>query len=224
MAWESEEGTVGDALEELDAPPQTGLDELDDDDVDELIDDDVDDLGDDDLDAEDDLEDAEEEEIDFCVGLYREDGEPTGVALDPELANDFEELIAQLQRVPGDAGAIGLVSLDSEVLVAARVRGPRHVQVFVSDAYHYDTWPLVRDAIDFLGLEPGVDDAPEDGAIGDLNIFADQGLSEMALEAMCMDEEEVTSEELATRIAKAIRFETPFRKAVEDYWDVEDVD
>jgi hypothetical protein len=94
----------------------------------------------------------------------------------------------------------------------------------VSEAYHYDTWPLVRDAIDFLGLEPGEDDTPDEGAIGDLNIFADQGLSEMALEAMCMDDEDVTSEEFATRIAKVIRFETPFRKAVEDYWDVEDVD
>jgi len=178
---------------------------------------------DDDLeDAE--LEDADDDEIDFCVALYREDGEPAGVALEPDLANDFEELLAQLQRIPGDAGALGLVSLDSEVLIAVRVRGPRHVQVFVSDVYYVDTWPIVHDAVEFLGLDPAGDDLPEDGPIGDLNMFADQGLSEMDIEAAYLDDEEMTSEDLAARIAKAARLDAVFRQAVDDYWDVEDED
>ncbi len=186
-------------------------------------DDDFDDLDDEDED-DDELEDAEEDEIDFCVAVYREDGEPTGVALEPDLANDFEGLIDYLQRVPGDAGAIGFVSLDSEVLVAVRVRGPRHVQVFVSDAYFVDTWPIVRDAIDFLGLEVGTGDVPEDGPVGDLGMFADQGLSEMDLEAMFMDSDELTSEDAAERIAVGARFGGVFRKAVDDYWALDDED
>ncbi|MDR0783887.1 MAG: tRNA adenosine deaminase [Propionibacteriaceae bacterium] len=176
---------------------------------------------DEEFDDDDELEDADDDEIDFCVGLYREDGVPTGVALEADLANDFEGLIDYLQRIPGDGGALGMVSLDSDVLVAVRVRGPRHVQVFISDAFYVDTWPLVHDAIDFLGLDPGTGDVPEDGPIGDLDMFADQGVSEMDLEAMLMDDD-MTSEDLAERLAEGMRFGTPFRKAVDDYWDVEE--
>jgi len=197
-------------------------DDLDSDDIDDIDDEDEDDEDDTDDDFDDDLEDADDDEIDFCVALYREDGEPTGVALEPDMANDFEELIAYLQRIPGDAGSMGFVSLDSDVLVAVRVRGLRHIQVFVSDVYFVDTWPIVRDAVDFLGLEPGNGDVPEEGPVGDLNMFADQGLSEMDIEAMFMDDEDLTSEDIAERIAHGIRFGTVFRKAVDDYWDIDD--
>ena len=181
-----------------------------------------DDFADEDLDE--DLEDAEDDEIDFCIALYREDGVPTGVALEPDLANDFEDLIAYLQRIPGDAGAMGLVSLDSDVLVAVRVRGPRHVQVFVSDVYYVDTWPIVRDAVEFLGLDPDSSDVPEEGPVGDMGMFADQGVSEMDLEAMFMDDEDLTSEDVAERIAQGMRCGTVFRKAVDDYWDIDEDD
>ncbi len=190
---------------------------------DDLDEDDVDDEEDAD-DEDDELDDADDDEIDFCVAVYREDGEPTGVALEPDLANDFEGLIEHLQRIPGDAGALGLVSLDSDVLVVVRVRGPRHVQVFVSDVFFYDTWPIVRDAVDFLGLEPGVGDVPDEGPVGDLGMFADQGVSEMDVEAMFMDSDELTSEDMAEHLANAIHFGPVFRKAVDDYWDMDEDD
>jgi putative tRNA adenosine deaminase-associated protein len=195
-------------------------DDLADDVVDEDID--SDEFDDEDDDADDDLEDADDDEIDFCVALYREDGVATGVALEPDLANDFEGLINYLQRIPGDAGALGLVSLDSDVLVAVRVRGPRHVEVFVSDVFFVDTWPLVRDAVDFLGLDPESGDVGEDGPVGDMGMFADQGVSEMDMEAMFMEADDLSSEDVAERIAEGTRFGTVFRKAVDDYWDVED--
>ena len=197
-------------------------------DPDDLADDVVrdEDLDSEDLEDEDleELEDAEDDEIDFCIALYREDGVPTGIALEPDLANDFEDLIAYLQRIPGDAGAMGLVSLDSDVLIAVRVRGPRHVQVFVSDVYYVDTWPLVRDAVEFLDLDPDSSDVPEEGPVGDMDMFADQGVSEMDLEAMFMDAEDLSSEDIAERIAEGMRVGTVFRKAVDDYWDVDEDD
>ena len=79
---------------------------------------------DDDLDDDDDLEDAAEDEIDFVLAAYREDGQPYVQALAKDLANDFDELIIQLRRLPGDAGALGFVSLVEEVFVLVRVRGP----------------------------------------------------------------------------------------------------
>ncbi|MCL1922645.1 MAG: tRNA adenosine deaminase-associated protein [Propionibacteriaceae bacterium] len=202
-------------------------DDLDSQDYDEDVDDDLEDDFDDDLDFDDfddesndddtdDLDDATEDDIDFLVALYREDGESTGVPLDSQYANDFEGLIDHLQRIPGDAGAFGFVSIDSDVLLAVRVRGARHVQVFVSDAYYGDTWPLIRDAIDFLGLD--IDDIPEDGPVGDLGMFADQGFSEMDLEAMFIHDEP-DSEDLAERIAEGMRFGKVYRSAVDQYWD-----
>jgi putative tRNA adenosine deaminase-associated protein len=195
-------------------------------DTDDDSDDDYD--GDDDYDADDDdddeLDDADDDEIDFCVALYREDGEPTGIALEPDLANDFEALIDFLKRIPGDGGALGLVSLDSDVLVAVRVRGPRHIQVFVSDAYYSDTWPLVRDAVDYLDEDPDSPDMSDEGPVGDLGMFADLGLSEMDLEAIFMEADDLTSEDIAERIAAGARFAQVFHKAVDDYWDLDEDD
>ena len=93
----------------------------------ELEEDDSDDDEDD-----DDPEDASDDEIDFVLAAYREDGQPYVQALAKDLANDLDELIVQLRRLPGDAGAIGFVSLVEEVFVIARVRG-QHVQVLLSD-------------------------------------------------------------------------------------------
>ena len=62
-------------------------------------------------DDDDELEDAAPDEIDFVIAAYREDGQPLVQALQSPLANDLEELIVQLRRLPGDAGALGFVSL-----------------------------------------------------------------------------------------------------------------
>jgi hypothetical protein len=88
----------------------------------------------DDLDAgdEDELEDAAPDEIDFVLAAYREDGQPMVQALAADLANDLDELIIQLRRLPGDAGAVGFVSLVEEVFAIVRVRG-QHVQLLLSD-------------------------------------------------------------------------------------------
>ena len=92
-----------------------------------------DDFEDGDADDEDDYpEDASEDDVDLVAALYREDGAAAGLALPTALANDLEELIDQLRRVPGEAGALGVVSIDSEVFVLVRVRG-RHVQMLLSD-------------------------------------------------------------------------------------------
>jgi putative tRNA adenosine deaminase-associated protein len=189
-----------------------GLDDLDDDAV---VDDDVDpeDADDaDDVEDEDDYpEDATEDDIDLIVALYREDGQPVALALDYDLANDLDGLITQLRRMPGDGGAVGLVSIASEVFVIVRVRG-KHVQAFCSDAVAAADWPLARDVVDFLGGEVPEDD--EDSTpIGDLDILADAGLHDFELEAMAEDYDE-DSATLVERIANRIKFGPEFGKAL----------
>lgn len=170
-----------------------------------VLDDDADD------DEDDYPDDATEDDIDLVVALYREDGQPVAVPLGIELANDLDELIAQLRRIPGDGGAVGLVSIASEFFVAARVRG-KHVQVLLSDELAAADWPIARDVADFLGSELPEDD-DDAGPIGDLDIFADVGLPDFELEALCDEDED--SDTLVERIAKKLKFRAQYRKAVQ---------
>ena len=186
-----------------------GLDDLDDDlDIVEVEDDDDDD------DEDDYPEDATEDDIDVVIALYREDGQPVALALDLSLANDLDALITQLRRVPGDAGAVGMVSIADEVFVLVRVRGKR-VQVFCSDAAAAEDWPIARDACDFLDAE--LPDENEDGyPVGDSDILADVGLPDFELEAMAEDYD-VEATALLERIATKISFGSEFAKAMASF-------
>ena len=181
-----------------------GIDDLEDLEAEAAADDDLDDYPD----------DATEDDIDLVVALYREDGAPVALALDYDLANDLEALITQLRRIPGDGGAVGLVSIASEVFLIVRVRG-KHVQVFCSDALAAADWPLARDVVDLLGV-----DVPEDeedsGYIGDLDILADAGLHDFELEAMADDFDEDAAV-LVERIATRIKFGPEFAKALASF-------
>lgn len=156
-------------------------------------------------------DDATEDDIDLVVALYREDGQPVVVPLGLELANDLDELISQLRRMPGDGGAVGMVSIASEFFVIVRVRG-KHVQVLLSDELAAADWPLARDVADFLGSEVP-DDDEDAGPIGDLDILSDGGLPDFELEALCDEDED--SDTLVERIAKKLKFGAQYRKTVQ---------
>lgn len=177
------------------------------DDYDDDLDDDEDD-GDDD---EDDYEDATVEEIDFVVALYREDGAPVATELAPQLANDLDDLIDQLRRLPGDAGAVGLVSVAGEFFVLCRVRG-RAVQVLLNDSIAANDWPIARDVVDYLGLDvPDPDDDSE--PLGDLGLLSDQGVSEFDLEGIASDLDE-DSDQLVRHLVELMKFGPQFDRAV----------
>lgn len=195
-------------LEVDDRSTSTGA--LDDTDEDDSDDDEDDDDGDDDEDDE--PEDALADEIDFVIAAYREDGQLSVSALNADLANDLEELVVQLRRLPGDAGAIGFVSLVEEVLVAVRVRG-RHVQVVLNDAAAALDWPIARDVLDLLGEElPDPDDEVE--PVGDLSMFADLGLSDFDLGTI-IDDLDLGSDQALMQIADKINIGPQFRKVAE---------
>ena len=172
-----------------------------------------DELEEDDTDEEDDEpEDASDDEIDFVLAAYREDGQPFVQALAKDLANDLDELIVQLRRLPGDAGAIGFVSLVEEVFVIARVRG-QHVQVLLSDGTAANEWPIARDVADYLGEEiPDEEDEAE--PMGDVGLLADLGLSDFDLGAI-IDDLDMGSDEMLMAIAERIKLNPEFRKAAE---------
>lgn len=157
----------------------------------------------DDFDDDDDdyPEDAVEDEIDLVVALYREDGTPVVQSLDLDLANDLDGLIDALRRMPGDAGAVGMVSIEQDVFVITRVRG-RIVQLMLSDSVASQDWPIARDVVDYLGIDVPEDDDEETEPVGDLDLFADAGLPEMEIEAICEESDDAVEalEEVAEKI------------------------
>ncbi|WP_040159588.1 tRNA adenosine deaminase-associated protein [Nigerium massiliense] len=183
--------------------------DADDDLDDEDLDDDADEDDDDDEDEDDYPDDATEEDIDLVVAMYREDGKPAASALSLDLANDLDELIKQLRRVPGEAGALGAVSITGDFFVLVRVRG-RKIQVLLSDAVAANDWPIARDVADFLGAEIPEDD-DDSGPIGDLDMFADAGVSELELEALGNDLDS-DSDEIVEKVAKRLGFGAAYAK------------
>jgi len=163
--------------------------------------------------VDDDYDDATDDEIDFVVAIYREDGEPQATDLSSPLANDLDLLIAQLRRLPGDAGACGLVSISGEFFVIVRVRG-RIVQVLLNDSVAAGDWPIARDVVDFLGLDVPADDEDSE-IVGDLDILADQGVSEFDMEAIAGDYDE-DSGDLVRQIVDLLKFRSQFEAAVAD--------
>ncbi|MCG6568470.1 tRNA adenosine deaminase-associated protein [Tessaracoccus sp. Y36] len=181
-------------------------------DVEETDDADLDDFDDD----GDDLEDATEDDVDLVVALYREDGKATAVPMDYDLANDFDELIRQLSRLPGDSGADGWVSVAGEFFVLCRVRG-RTVEVLLSDATAANDWPLARDVVDYLG-EDVPDEDDDSFPLGDLEIYAASGLRGFEMEAIATDYDE-DSDVLLGVIAKKLKIGAEFERAVESFDD-----
>ena len=180
------------------------------DDRDVAADDDSDDEAYDDYD----LEDAGEDDVDLVVAVYREDGKATAVPLDFDLANDLDELIRQLNRLPGDSGADGYVSIAGEFFVICRVRG-RSVEVLLSDATAANDWPIARDVLDYLGEEiPDEEDEP--APVGELEMFAANGLHSFELEDIATDYDE-DSDELLMRIAQRLRIADVFGRAADSF-------
>ena len=150
------------------------------------------------------------------LAAYREDGQPFVQELAKDLANDLDELIVQLRRLPGDAGALGFVSLVEEVFVITRVRGP-HVQVLLSDGTAAADWPIARDVADYLGEEiPDEEEDDEDEAepMGDLGILADLGMSDFDMGAITADLD-LGSDEMLFAIADKIKLNPQFKKVAE---------
>lgn len=184
--------------------------DLGDEDVDDTEDDfDGDDLGDDD-DYE--LEDASEDDIDLVIAAYREDGEPHAVALDFDLANDLDELIRQLGRIPGDHGAFGFVSIDGDFFVLVHVRG-QDVKVLLSDVTAATDWPIARDVVDFLGEDVPDDDDDDSMPVGDFDMLEIFGVDSFELEAIASDYDTDSDEQVAT-IADKLKIRREFGAAV----------
>src|SRR4051794_13317126 len=124
--------------------------------------------------------------IDFAIAAYRDDGEWTVSTLPAQTAGDLPALIRTLAQLPSEVGTIGMISVEEDFFLLARVSGS-HARLLLSDVGAATESPLAMAVIDHLELPPPDDEDDQPQPAGDLAIVADLGLSAMDLGAMCDD-------------------------------------
>lgn len=149
-------------------------------------------------------------DIDFALAAYREEGVWTLAELTVDVVADLDTLAQALRRFPGDGGAIGLIGVDEDFFVIARVAGP-HVRVLLSDVTAAEEWELADSIVEFLGL-PDPEDDDESEPAGDLALFADSGLSAMDLGIILDDN--LYPDEAISEIAGRLGFGALFDNAI----------
>lgn len=158
------------------------------------------------------MTESSESVVDFAVAVYREDDLWQVIALPPRAASDLDTLLHALRQTPGDAGTLGMVSVDEDFFVLARVQGD-HVRMLLSDITAATEWPLARAVVDYLEL-PVPDEDDDVQPAGDMTILADLGLSAMDLAVLC-DEDDLYPDEMLEDIASRVGFAHEYATAVD---------
>jgi putative tRNA adenosine deaminase-associated protein len=151
-------------------------------------------------------------DLDCAVAAYLEDGHWTVTPLVLRGELDLSTLVSALRRYPGEAGVLGMVSVDEDFFVLVRVDGGR-ARFLISDVTAATEWPLARQVVDELDI-PLADDDDEQVPAGDLAIVADLGMTAMDLGALC-DDVDLYPVEMLEEVAEALGFGNQFDDAIE---------
>lgn len=146
--------------------------------------------------------------IDFAVAASCEEGVWSLAALPPRAATELDVLLRALVQLPSDVGTVGMVSVDEEFFLLARVSSGQ-VRLLLSDVGMATESPLARAVVDRLDLPPPDDDDDQIQPAGDLSILSDLGLAATELGAIC-DDVDLYPEELLHDIADRLGFGEAF--------------
>jgi putative tRNA adenosine deaminase-associated protein len=150
--------------------------------------------------------------VDFALAAYREEGVWQVQELAHDVLTDVETLAHALRRFPGDHGAVGMVAIDEDFFLIARVAGAQ-TRVLLSDVTAAAAeWELAISAVEFLGLPPAEDD-DEQVPAGDLDLLADLGMSAMDM-GVLLDDLELYPDETLSEVARRLGFGAQFDDAV----------
>jgi len=148
-----------------------------------------------------------EDDVDFAVAAYRDDGEWQLVELHPSVAGDLDDFSDALARFPSDVGVIGMVSVDDDFFVIVRRLGTQ-VRALLSDVTAASDWPLASGVADLHDLpDPGDEDDPSPA--GDLDIISDLGMAALELSILC-DDEDLYPDEILGDVADRLGFGEAF--------------
>ncbi len=144
-----------------------------------------------------------QDDVDFAVAAYRDEGEWQVVELHPTIGENVEELSEALSRFPSDVGVLGLVSMNDDFFVILRRSGVQ-VRALLSDITAVTDWPLAGGVADLLDLpDPENPDDPQ--PVGDLEIISDLGMPALELSVLC-DDDDLFPEDILRDVADRLGF------------------
>jgi putative tRNA adenosine deaminase-associated protein len=151
---------------------------------------------------------------DFAVVCSREEGQWQVDLLPERASSDLDTFVAALRQQSGDGPTVGLVDVADDFFVAVRFHGDQ-AHYLLSDITAAGEWQLARDVLERLGLpEPADDDFDDVEPVGDLNLFADLGLSEMELGVLLSDVD-AYADEMLFSIARRLGFGDDLERMVD---------
>lgn len=150
------------------------------------------------------------DDVDFALAAFRDGGGWQVQEIASPAFDSVESLSHALRRLPGEAGAVGMVAVDEDFFVLVRVAGST-TRVLLSDVTAADEWELAQSAIDFLGLPPHEDDDVQVPA-GDLDLLGDLGMRAVDM-GVLLDEDDLYPDEVLSDIARRLGFGQQFDDA-----------
>jgi putative tRNA adenosine deaminase-associated protein len=158
---------------------------------------------------------SEDTLVDFALVAFREEGQWQVSELPSKAAENLHALVAALRQQPSEGVTLALCSYGDDFFLAARPHG-EEIRLLLSDVTAVGEWPVAQQVFDVLDDDNDAD--PDDletvQPAGDLDIFADLGVSAMEVAAVCSDLELYPDEMLAQIVAR-IGFGPQFDQAVE---------
>ena len=147
---------------------------------------------------------------DFAIEAWHEDGRWTVARLpDPD---DLTHIIDRLKKQQTNGGAVALVAIDDEFVLAIRVLGT-HIKYFISDVTCAMDYEVAAEFLELADLDqPEEDDEPLPA--GDLDIFSDLGLHSMELSTLC-DDADLFPDEQIEAIANRLGFSDQLTELLE---------
>jgi len=150
----------------------------------------------------------------FAVAAMREDSQWRVEPLPPAVLGDLGVLLSALRSQPPEGGPFVIACVDDEFFVLARLDG-RRIQLLLSDLTAAVEFPLAEQAMTRLGEDPPSDDELDEvWPVGDLDVFADLGLSEDEMEDI-LDDLDLLPEEMLDTILERIELGEPYRRALD---------
>jgi putative tRNA adenosine deaminase-associated protein len=143
-----------------------------------------------------------EDDVDFAVAAYRDEGAWRVVELNPQLGEDVDDLSEALGRFSSDVGVLGLVSMNDDFFVILRRSGTQ-VRAMLSDVTAVDEWRLAGGVADLLDLPDAEGDDPQ--AVGDLDLLSDLGMTAFDLGTLC-DDDDLYPEDILLDVAERLGF------------------
>lgn len=144
-----------------------------------------------------------EDDVDFAVAAYHDEGRWWVVELNPRLGEDVGDLSEALSRFPSDVGVLGLVSMNDDFFVIVRRSGTQ-VRVMLSDVTAIDDWPLAGGVADLIDL--AARDADDEAqAVGDMEILSDLGMTAFDLGELC-DDDDLYPDDVLFDVAERLGF------------------